>query len=545
MIKGKLIDLFARKIFPAEVIINGNKISKINDLTGKITDEEIKKLPYIMPGFVDAHIHIESSMLTPSNFAVAAVPHGTIATVSDPHEIANVIGAAGIDFMLNDAAKVPLKFYFSVPSCVPFEKFGGVINDSEFEKFMAHEKIKCLGEVMDFPGVINDHDGIMKKIELAKKYNKISDGHAPGLSGEAAKKYFGAGITTDHECMTFEEAVEKANLGVMVQIREGSAAKNFDDIIKLIEIKPQNCMFCSDDRHPDDLLHGHINLLVKKALKSGYDLFDVLNAASTNAIRHYKLDCGLLRKGDFADFIIVDDLDNFNIERVFINGAEIAAHGKALFNAAGLSHINRFKTHEKTVDDFKILYNGQKPVKVKVIEAIDGQLVTGKTSFIPQIENNCVLADVKNDILKIAIVNRYCDSPISVGFIKNFGMKNGALASSVMHDSHNIIAVGVSDEAICRAVNVIIKNKGGICVAADSGEMSLPLPIAGIISDLGCLELAHKYEEIQNFAAQTGTTLKSPFMTLSFMALTVIPELKISAEGLFDVTNFKVTSLFE
>ena len=535
---GNIIDLINQKIFSGTIKIENGKII---DIIKK--NQSFKN--YIIPGFIDAHIHIESSMLTPSEFARVAITHGTVAAVADPHEIANVLGTNGIYYMINNASKVPFKFYFGAPSCVPasnFETSGGVITTKDIETLLSQKNIKFLAEIMNYPGVIYNDSEVMEKIEIAKKYSKPIDGHAPKLSGDDLKKYVSAGITTDHECSTFEEAHEKIKLGMKILIREGSAAKNFEELCPLLENHWRNCMLCSDDKHPDDLIKGHINLMVKKAIDKKIDPIKVLIAAILNPIRHYNLDVGLLRIGDPADFLIIDSLDKLNINSTFINGKKVANASKPLIKKIKSEIINKFNIEKLKQSDFSINALAE---KMNVIVTIEGQIFTQKTLETPKVKSGCVISDVDKDILKIAVVNRYKKSKPALTFIKNFGLKDGAIASSVAHDSHNIIAVGVTDEYICKAVNLIIKNKGGICLVGKNYEKVLALPIAGIMSDISYNQVANKYTEINNLANALGSKLKAPFMTLSFMALPVIPRLKITDKGLFDSDNFRFINLFE
>jgi adenine deaminase len=514
----------------------------------KISDvirEDKKYGTYILPGFIDSHIHIESSMLVPSEFARAAVIHGTVATVSDPHEIANVLGIKGVRYMMENSKQVPLKFYFGAPSCVPasrFETSGAVLGPESIEKLLKLKKIKYLAEVMNFPGVLNGNPDVIIKISIAKKYSKMIDGHAPGLRGRDLEKYVNAGISTDHECFSRDEALEKLGLGMKILVREGSAAKDFDELISIVNEHYENCMFCSDDKHPDDLLKGHINILVKRALDYGIDLMKVLRVACVNPVLHYKLDAGLLCKGDNADFIVVNNLRDFHVLKTCISGEVVAEEGRSLIAKISPRVVNNFKVKKKKIKDFLLPYkNGM----INVIEAVDGQLITNKLVMPPKVVDGYAVSDAERDILKIAVVNRYKESKIATGFIKNFGLKKGAIASSVAHDSHNIIAVGVTDEDICRAVNLIIENKGGICAVTEEKEMLLPLPIAGIMSNEECPHVAEKYSALDKMAKSLGSTLHSPFMTLSFMALLVIPKIKLGDKGLFNGEKFEFINVFE
>lgn len=537
-LSGNIVDVLNSKIYPGTLKISNGRIIDI-------IRESSEYKNYILPGFVDSHVHIESSMLTPSEFARAAVIHGTVAAVSDPHEIANVLGVDGVKYMIENGKTTPMKFYFGAPSCVPastFETSGASIGPEELEELLKLEEIKYLGEVMNFPGVLSG-DGILhKKISIAKKYSKLIDGHAPGLRGKGLMQYIDAGITTDHECLTKDEALEKIRLGMKVQIREGSAAKNAEDLISIIEEHCEDCMFCSDDKHPDDLVKGHINDLVKMALNSGINMMKVLTVACVNPVLHYKLDVGILQKGDSGDFLVVDNLHDFKILSTYINGQIVAGEGKSLINKVPSTILNNFNVGKKKKVDFALPRNKG---NINVIEAIDGGLITNKLILIPRIVNGYAVSDVERDILKIAVVNRYSEEEVAIGFIKNFGLKKGAIASSVAHDSHNVIAVGVTDEDICRAVNLIIENKGGISAISEEKEMILPLPIAGIMSNEDYSEVVNKYGAIDNMAKSLGSTLHTPFMTLSFMALLVIPKIKLSDMGLFDSEKFQFINIFE
>jgi adenine deaminase len=525
-ITGNLVDVHQKKIYPAEIVIEGERIVAINNLEPPMPNLE----HYILPGFIDAHVHIESSMLIPSEFARLAVVHGTVSTVSDPHEIANVCGMKGVEYMIENGKTVPFKFNFGAPSCVPattFETAGAVINADDIDALMRREEILYLSEMMNFPGVLNNDAEVMKKIASAKKYNKPVDGHAPGLRGETAKQYINAGISTDHECFTKEEALDKLKYGMKIIIREGSAAKNFEALIDLLNDHEDMIMFCSDDKHPDSLVEGHINQLCTRAVAKGIDVFKVVKASCVNPVGHYKLKVGLLRQNDFADFIVVKDLKNFEVIQTYINGQLVAENGKTLIDSQAATTINNFNCLKKKAEDFKTITDHS-----FAIEALDGQLITNKFSI------TSAGTGIKDDILKIVVVNRYKEAPIATAFIKNFGLKKGAIASSVAHDSHNIVAVGVDDESICNAVNLVIENKGGVsCIGNE--EMILPLPVAGLMSTEDGYEVAKKYSAIDKAAKELGSKLSAPYMTLSFMALLVIPHLKLSDLGLFDGDEFK------
>jgi adenine deaminase len=534
-ISGRIVDLHQQDIYEGSVHISNGRISKI-------VREPATTSHYILPGFVDAHVHIESSMLVPSEFARLAVVHGTVATVSDPHEIGNVLGIQGVEYMIENGKKVPFNFYFGAPSCVPatpFETAGAEITAADIEVLFKRNEIKYLAEMMNWPGVLNRDPGVMEKIELAKKYNKAVDGHAPGLRGEQVTQYASAGITTDHECFTAEEALDKLAAGMKILIREGSAAKNFEALIPLLADYPDKIMFCSDDKHPDNLVEGHLNLLVKRALAKGHDLFHVLRAACLNPVEHYKLEVGLLREKDAADFIVIDNLQDFNILATYITGELVAEKGISKIEFTSSEEINNFNTELKTPEAFAL--PAENASAIRVIEAFDGQLITKEYRAAAKIENEHLVADIEQDVLKITVVNRYQDASPAVAFIKNIGLKQGAIASSVGHDSHNIVAVGVDDESISRAVNLIIKARGGVCAVHDQNEKLLPLPVAGIMSAADGYTVAKAYSELDKMSKEMGSKLASPFMTLSFMALLVIPSLKLSDKGLFNGDSFTFT----
>jgi adenine deaminase len=537
-IKSNIVDLENKTIYPAEVTISNGKIVSITPLEGEQTG-------YIMPGFVDSHVHVESSMMVPSEFARLAVTHGTVATISDPHEIANVLGVAGVDYMIENGNKVPFHFFFGAPSCVPataFETAGAVIDSKDIDKLMQRKEIVYLAEMMNYPGVINADPEVMAKLAAAKKYNKPIDGHAPGLMGEPLQKYVAAGISTDHECFKYEEALEKLHLGMKVWIREGSAAKNFDELIELLYEFPDMMSFCSDDMHPDSLVKGHINLLVKRALEKGHHLFDVLRAASWNIIKHYHLPVGMLQVNDPADFILIDNLEDFNILKTYIKGQLVAENGKSLIQSVDVAVVNNFNCSAKKAADFKI---EAKSAKIRVIEVLDGQLITNKLHLPCKTVDGFAESDVQNDILKLVVVNRYADAPPSISFIKNFGLQRGAIASCVAHDCHNIVAVGTNDEDLCAAVNLIIEAKGGVSLADKDKKLILALPVAGIMSNKDAYEIAGLYTKIDAEAKVLGSKLRAPYMSLSFMALLVIPHLKLSDRGLFDGNIFEFVQVFE
>ncbi|HRN80215.1 MAG TPA: adenine deaminase [Ferruginibacter sp.] len=535
---GNIVDILNQHIFYGTITYMDKRILSV----ASVESTPRKGEPYIMPGFVDAHVHVESSLLVPSEFAKMAVVHGTVATISDPHEIANVCGMEGVQFMIQNGKTVPFKFHFGAPSCVPattFETAGDEITVQDVDALLQHPDIFYLSEMMNFPGVLNHDEAVMQKIALAKKYGKPVDGHAPGLRGKDAARYIAAGISTDHECFTLEEAEDKLQLGMKILIREGSAAKNFDALIPLLHHHADHMMFCSDDKHPDSLLEGHINQLYVRAIQYGIDPWKALRAACVNPVLHYNMQVGLLRPNDAADFIVVNNLQECNVLETVINGETVAQNGKSLISTTPATPINRFECNPLTTEQLRI--NADNQPALPVIGALNGQLITEKLSVTPRIENGCYVADTKNDILKIAVINRYHPAPPAVAFIKNFDLKHGAMASSVAHDSHNLVVVGTSDEDMCRAVNLLIENRGGLSAVDATSEHVLPLPVAGLMSHQEGYQVAATYTTLDQFVKnKLGSTLTAPFMTLSFMALLVIPHLKLSDQGLFDGDQFKL-----
>ncbi len=537
-ISGQLVDLLADRIFPGTLCVENGVIKEIRE-------NAVAPMQYVLPGFVDAHVHIESSMLVPSEFARLAACHGTVATVSDPHEIANVLGMEGVRFMIDNGKRVPFKFFFGAPSCVPattFETSGHTLDAKDIARLMELDDIYYLAEMMNYPGVLAQDAEILRKIAAAKQTGKPIDGHAPNLSGEDLKRYVAAGISTDHECFTEAEAMEKISLGMKIHIREGSAAKNFEALIPLMKSHPGVLMFCSDDKHPDDLVRGHVNQLVKRAVAKGYDTLDVLRAASLNAVRHYGLPVGLLQQGDDADFIVTDNLTDFNVLQTYIKGVLVAENGKPCMERITTETPNFFKASNLQVADLAVPDKG-KPVKV--IECIDSQLITKCSIEKPSVRNGLMVSDPERDLLKMMVLNRYQSGKPAIAFIRNFGLKRGAIASSVAHDSHNIVAVGACDEDIVKAVNLLVANKGGVVACDAERSALLPLSVAGLMSNEDGYRVAQGYETADRLAHDFGTTLTAPFMTLAFMALLVIPELKLSDKGLFDVTRFAFTELEE
>ena len=535
-LSGQIVDLVQSRIFPGEITVTDQKITEIRELPQAAQR-------YIMPGFIDAHIHIESSMMPPSEFARMAVRHGTVATVSDPHEIANVLGVEGIDYMIKSGKRCHFKFYFGASSCVPatpFETSGFTLDAQAIETLMARDDIHFLAEMMNYPGVLANDPEIVKKLKAAQKHGKPIDGHAPMVTGDAIKDYYASGISTDHECYAIEDATEKVKLGMKILIREGSAAKNFNALIPLMAQYPEMLMFCSDDKHPNDLIQGHINVLVKRALQKGYKLMNVLRAASLNAVKHYRLDVGMLQPGDDADFIVVDNLNDFNVLQTYIKGRLMAENGVSLMPRRKEEACNNFHAVPIRTEDLRVPDEGK---SIKVIACMDGNLITNTIITSPKVVDGNLVSDTTRDILKVAVLNRYAPAKPAVGFINNFGLKRGALATSVAHDSHNIVAVGCSDEDIARAINLLIYTKGGMVACSETEFALLPLPVAGLMSLEEGSRVAEDYERADALAHEFGCRLHSPFMTLSFMALLVIPELKLSDKGLFDGTRFGFTSL--
>ncbi len=536
-ISGKVVDVVARRIFNADVKVKDGRIVEITESSNEYDN-------YILPGLIDSHVHIESSMVIPTSFARAAVKNGTVATVSDPHEIANVLGVEGVNYMINNGKKSPFKFYFGAPSCVPatpFETSGAVIDSEAIKDLMENPDIFYLAEMMNFPGVIYNDEEVIKKIQYAHEVNKPIDGHAPGLSGEGLEKYAAQKITTDHECTSVDEAIAKIEKGIKIQIREGSAAKDFENLFPLLKTHPKEVMFCTDDCHPDDLVKGHINKTISRAVKKGADVLDVISAATVNPKKHYNLKTGLLQINDPADLILVEDLKDFKVLQTYIDGNLVYDKGTVLIDKESEKAVNNFNCETLKIEDILV-----KPEtnRIKVIVAQDGDLLTGKEIIEPKIKDGFIESDIDRDILKIVVVNRYQKSKPQIGFIKNFKLNRGAIAGSVAHDSHNIIAIGTNDTDIVNAINKVIENTGGIVAVDGNDYKELKLNVAGLMSTEEAEDVAEKYHDVHNLAKEFGSTLTAPFMTMAFMALLVIPELKIGDKGLFDVSTFNFTSLF-
>jgi adenine deaminase len=538
-ISGRIVDLCNRTEYPGTVEIAGGFIRRIR------RDARPRGPGLILPGLIDAHIHIESSMLPPSEFARLAVVHGTVATVSDPHEIANVLGAAGVAYMIADGRRTPFKFHFGAPSCVPataWETAGAALDAPVVARLLAQSRIGYLAEVMNFPGVLARDPTLLAKIAAARRQGKPVDGHAPGLRGASAAAYAAAGISTDHECSTLAEAREKIAAGMQILIREGSAAKNFAALAPLLKTHPARCMFCCDDLHPDRLLIHHIDAHVRRALALGADRFDVLACASVNPVRHYGLPVGLLREGDPADFIVVDGWKRFRVLRTYLEGRLVAAHGRSRLPRQPVRVVNHFRARPRAAEDFAVTAGSG---RLHVIEAINGQLVTRHRRLRARVVAGRAEADPARDLLKLAVVNRYVPAaPVAVGFVRGFGLQTGALASSVAHDSHNIVAVGTDDASLAAAVNLVIAHRGGLSVIGRGRREVLPLPIAGLMAAGDGRAVARRYLALDALAKQLGSRLDAPFMTLSFMTLLVMPDLKLSDRGLFSGTRWASQPLF-
>lgn len=538
-------DFGRQNFYFGQMTIDEGRVVEIRETGDKRLNWEERELarPIVLPGLVDSHVHIESSMLMPSRFAKQAIRFGTVSIVSDPHEIANVLGLEGIELMIKDAGKASFKIYITAPSCVPatsMESAGAILKAEHLEKLFSENKAVALGEMMNYPGVLANNTDVIEKIGLAKKFGKPVDGHAPGLSGALLDTYIRAGIHTDHECSSLIEAEEKISKGMKVLIREGSSAKNFDQLYQLIDKYPRMVMLCTDDYHPDDLLNGHIDRLIRRGVSAGVNFFNLYRAASINPIMHYQLQTGMLRTGDPADFIIADAVDPFRVIATYINGEPVFRDGKVDVDLPPVDLLNAF--HALPVNSADLEVTGQTGL-YRIIHAWDGELITG--SEIAQLiaKEGVVQADLKNDILKIVVLNRYLPAKPSVGWISGFGIKKGALASSIAHDSHNIIAVGTSDEEIAEAVNQIIFHKGGIVITESGMSEIIPLPVAGLMSADEAGEVGLRYAELTGIVRRLGSQLKAPFMALSFMALLVIPHLKIGDRGLFNCDTFEFTDL--
>lgn len=551
-LKANILDFSKREIFSAIIYWeqDSKKQPKLQD--GLITrieslGPEDPKLDYLLPGFIDAHVHIESSMLLPSEFGRMAVRHGTIASISDPHEIANVLGIKGVEFMLANSEKTPFHVYFGAPSCVPatpFETAGADISLADIDSLFASGKVKYLSEMMNFPGVLSQSKEVVDKLKLAQQYGFPIDGHAPGLVGKRSLQYAQAGISTDHECTTIDEARDKIEAGMKILIREGSAARDFSNLHPLISEHPDKVMFCSDDKHPDELFHSHINQLVKEAVALGHCVFDVLQCACITPVKHYQLPLGTLLEGEVMNAVLVENLTDFNVKSTWLAGVKVAEFGVSLLASVSEQAINCFKAKPVTSELLEIR---AKTGKIRVIDVFEGKLFTREkiieTDLLKcrQVDSQQMLlleANPKNNIAQLSVLNRYQDAKPANAFVTGSGIQSGAIASTVAHDSHNIIAIGCDSQSIQRAINTVIELKGGICVVSEEGVKSLSLPVAGLMSLEKGEIIAEQYAQLDQLAKALGFTLTAPFMTLSFLALLVIPELKLSDKGLFDGRDF-------
>jgi adenine deaminase len=542
-VSGRIVDVVNRRIFSGRIYVNA--LGHIE----KIAEEDNVEERYLMPGFVDSHVHVESSMLMPSEFARAAVRSGAVAAMCDPHEIANVLGIDGLNYFMDNGRRSGFRFFFGAPSCVPatgVDTAGAIIDAAEVRRLIRRDDIWFLGEMMNFPGVVSGDMEVISKIDSARIALKPIDGHAPGLSGAALETYVRAGISTDHECFDLHEAEEKLSLGMKIQIREGSAAKNLNALLPLVDRYPEAVMLCTDDMHPDDLLDGYMATTVRKALAGGTDFFNVMRAVSLNPVAHYNVPVGLLRTGDHADFIITDSIgQNFNVLKTYIAGKEVfdSSENAVRMPRPGIVPKNNFRARKYSAEDIRVEARGK---MIKVIGLTDGEIVTRSLVESATIIDGFAVASPEKDILKIAVINRYRDkAKPATGFIKGFGLKQGALCTTVAHDSHNIIAVGIDDESIIRAVNAVVETSGGIAVYDGKDVDILPLPVAGILCAGNAEQTAASYKRLQNKAKAAGATLSSPFMALAFMALVVIPHLKLHDRGLFNVDTFRFTELWE
>ena len=537
-IKGNIVDIIAKRIYPAEMIFNDGIITSITELNEQVSG-------YILPGFIDAHVHIESSMIIPTEFSRLCLPHGTLATVSDPHEIANVLGMDGIEFMIENSKLTPLEIVFGAPSCVPattFETAGATIDCDDIAYLLNLPEIGYLSEMMNYPGVLHNDTTVMKKLSIARAARKPIDGHAPGLRGLEAKQYAQAGITTDHECTTLEEALEKIHYGMKILIREGSAAKNFNALHPLLSNYADSCMFCSDDKHPDDLVQGHINECVNRALSLGYDLFDVLKVAHLNPKQHYSIQIGTLQIGDSADFIISNDIQQIDVHTSYVKGICIARNGAITID------LPEFPLQEMSICNASFIEPHDLSIPkhsstVRIIRCVPGELITHEEIITMKSTDDYLHADINSDIIKIVNVNRYKPSKPALGFVKGIGLQHGAIASTIAHDSHNIIAIGADDISLTNAINALIENKGGICYVHGSEKTILHLDIAGLMSSQNAHVIAQSYEKIDRLVKNNGSNIHAPFMTLSFLGLLVIPSLKLSDKGLFNGDTFSFTPL--
>ncbi|NPV64923.1 MAG: adenine deaminase [Methanobacteriaceae archaeon] len=528
MLKGNILNVFTGDIYPAEIIIEDGMIKIVRKIEGDFDG-------ILLPGFIDSHTHIESSLMTPSSFAEATIPHGTTAVISDPHEIANVMGLEGIDFMIEDSKRVPLKFFFTAPSCVPpteFETAGANIGVNEIRALLERDEIVALGEMMDFPGVISEDPQVIDKIKAAKKARKPIDGHAPLLSGDDLCKYVEKGISTDHESVYAEEAQEKIELGMKIMIREGSSAKNLQELAKV-----GGDFLVSDDVEPGDLIEGHMDMILRKAVEYGIDEVEAVRMVTINPADHYSLDSGAIAPGRPADIVLVDNLKNFTVKKVFINGELVAKDGEKLFKVKGNGKTppqGKIRIKDLKSSRLEIRASGSK-ARVRVIKVFEEQIITSESTHELPIKDGIVQPLPEDDILKVSVIDRYGHGNIGNGFVEGFGIREGALASTVAHDSHNLIVVGTSTDYMMRAVEILRRSGGGLVAVAPNESVHLRLPVAGLMSHESVNILACKARQLNDFVADMGSSLSNPFMTMSFLSLLVIPQLRLSDRGLFNV----------
>ena len=558
-----MLDVITDSIYPARISVEGGFFKEIVPIVIN-DDSELDISGIILPGFIDSHIHIESTMLTPAQFAKLAVRFGTTSVVCDPHEIANVAGTDGIDFMIENSKSVPFNFYFSIPSCVPatcFETSGAILDSETIGELLKKDEAVALGEMMNFPGVINGDGEVLAKLEKAKELGKPIDGHAPLLSGKDLDKYIAEHISTDHECSNFAEAIEKKEKGMKIMVREGSSAKNMESLFDFRDIldywknhesfgkMPNEVLekrihlpifdfIVSDDKHTTDLIKGHLNESIKKAIDLEVSPISAIEMVTVNPSTHYNLNTGAIVKGMQADYVVVDNLNDLNILKTYVAGKCVFDGENVLFDVEETEFKNTFDVSKKESEDFEISCD-EPSADVNVIRCFNGELITEAESATLETKNGFVQPDLEEDILKIAVVERYGGNSIANGFITGFNLKKGAIASSVAHDSHNIVVVGTNSEDMANAVNCLIDNEGGFAIVDGDFEDSLALPIAGLMTNEDSHEVAEKLEKLHKTAADFGCKLDSPFMTMSFMALLVIPAIKISDKGLFDCINFE------
>lgn len=531
------MDPLKRRVFDAILTIRDGIITDIEESDNDYPD-------YIIPGYIDAHVHVESSMLIPSEFAAVAISHGTVGVVADPHEIANVCGEEGIKFMIDNGGDVPLEFLFGLPSCVPatyLESSGAVIDGKDTERLLTEGRVGFLAEMMNFPGVLSDDRDVIMKLTSARKLGMVIDGHAPGLRGDELTNYISYGISTDHEAVTLVEAIEKINKGMKILIREGSAARNLEALHSLVATNTDKVMLCCDDIHPEMLVKGHINLIVKKLLSLGHDIFDVFRAAVVNPVNHYGIDVGLLQVGDGADFQVVSDLQDLTVKEVYIKGVKVFGDNRVLFDTPSVEPVNNFNSEKVNSGRLKVIAEGN---SMRIIKAFDDQLITG-SEYINVQKGWEVKPDIEKDVLKLVVKERYNNNGPVSAFISGFGLKRGAFAGSVAHDSHNIIAVGCDDRSIAEAINMVVEMKGGLSIYDNGPVMKLGLPVGGIMSDVPCGTIARKYQQMSDYVKEMGSELHAPFMTLSFMSLLVIPEIKLGDRGLFELSSFSFVDQFK